>query len=191
MNLYLVRHGQTKSNSEGRYLGNFEDELSQQGIDEINKVREFTKNVNFDVVFSSEKKRAIDTAKILFDREATIDFRLNERNFGIFENKTYSEICSAFPMQRKAWEADWINYKIPEGESVKEAYARVVDFMKLLEKENYENCLVVTHGGIIRLIYCYLLGQDLNLFWKFLSKNGSISILKFQYGNWHIHSIIQ
>lgn len=191
MNLYLVRHGQTKSNSEGRYLGNFEDELSLQGVNEIYKVREFTKNVNFDVVFSSEKKRAIDTAKILFDREATIDFRLNERNFGIFENKTYSEICSAFPMQRKAWEADWINYKIPEGESVKEAYARVVDFMKLLEKENYENCLVVTHGGIIRLIYCYLLGQDLNLFWKFLSKNGSISILKFQYGNWHIHSIIQ
>jgi alpha-ribazole phosphatase len=191
MNLYLVRHGQTESNSQGRYLGSFEDELSAQGINEIKKTKEFIKGLRFDKVFSSERKRAINSTKILADQEIVCDYRLNERDFGIFENKTYKEICDKYPLEQKVWEENWIDYKIPCGESVLEAYARVEEFMKFLEKGNYENCLVVTHGGIIRLIYSYILGGDINLFWKFASKNGSISILKFQYDDWHIDSIIQ
>lgn len=191
MNLYLIRHGQTKSNSQGRYLGSFEDELSLQGINEIKKSKEFIKAINFNKIFSSERKRAIDSAKILVDKDITYDYRLNERDFGIFENKTYKEICNEYPLEQKAWEENWIDYKIPAGESAREAYERVVEFIKDLEKENYENCLVVTHGGVIKLIYSYILGGDLKNFWKFTSKNGSISIVKFQYDDWHIDSIIQ
>ncbi len=191
MNLYLIRHGQTDSNSQGRYLGSFEDELSAQGVNEIKKTKKFINNVSFDKVFSSERKRAIDSAKILVDEEITCDYRLNERDFGIFENKTYKEICDSHPKEKKAWEENWIDYQIPKGESVRRAYERTAEFMRMLEKENYENCLVVTHGGIIRLVYCYILGGDLNNFWKFTAKNGSISMVKFQYDNWHIDSMIQ
>jgi len=191
MNLYLVRHGQTQCNSEGRYLGSFEDGLSLQGVNEIKKAKEYIKAINFDKVFSSERKRALDSAKILVDKDIICDYRLNERDFGIFENKTYSEICDKHPLEKKAWEDNWIDYRIPEGESVAETYSRVVEFMRELEKENCEDCLIVTHGGIIRLIYCYILGGDLNIFWKFASENGSISIVKFQYDNWYIDSIIQ
>jgi alpha-ribazole phosphatase len=191
MNLYLVRHGQTESNVQNRYMGSFEDELSCQGVNEIQKTKELIKQVCFDKIFSSERKRAMDSAKILIDKEIACDFRLNERDFGIFENKTYKEICNNYPMEQKAWEENWVDYKIPKGESVKEVYERVVAFMKMLEKENYENCLVVAHGGIIRLIYCYILGGDLNNFWKFTSKNGNMSIVRFQYNNWYIDSIIQ
>jgi len=191
MNLYLIRHGQTESNSKGRYLGSFEDELSLQGVKEIEKVKEYIKTIHFDKVFSSERKRAVDSAKILVDKDIICDYRLNERDFGIFENKTYSEICDKHPLENKAWEDNWIDYRIPEGESVAETYSRVVEFIRELEKENCEDCLIVTHGGIIRLIYCYILGGDLNIFWKFASENGSISIVKFQYDNWYIDSIIQ
>jgi alpha-ribazole phosphatase len=191
MNLYIVRHGETESNLQGRYLGSFEVELSSHGIAEIKKTKKNICHICFDKVFSSEKKRAIDSAKILVDKEIVCDYRLNERDFGIFDNKTYEEIVDRYPLEQKQWEENWIDYRIPNGESVSEVYYRVVDFIKMLEKESYENCLVVTHGGIIRLIYCYMLGGDLNNFWKFASKNGSISILKFQYDNWHIDSILQ
>lgn len=191
MNLYLVRHGETQSNFQGRYLGSFEDELSLKGINEIKRTKNFIKHIRFDKVFSSERKRAIDTAKILEYTEIECDYRLNERDFGIFENKTYKEICDNYPMEQKAWEENWIDYRIPQGESVTETYSRVVEFMKSLENKNYENCLAITHGGIIRLIYCYILEGDLKNFWKFVSKNGSISIIKFQYDNWYIDSIIQ
>lgn len=191
MNLYLVRHGETESNVKGKYLGSFEAELSENGIIEIKKARNFIKHVCFDKIFSSEKKRALDSTKILVDKKIIIDHRINERDFGIFDNKTYNEIRDKYPLEQVLWEENWIDYKIPDGESVREVYNRVVDFLRMLEKESYENCLVVTHGGIIRLIYCYILGGDLNRFWKFASKNGSISILKFQYDNWYIDSIIQ
>jgi alpha-ribazole phosphatase len=191
MNLYLVRHGQTESNLQNRYMGSFEGELSCQGVNEIQKTKELIKQVCFDKIFSSERKRAMDSAKILTHKEIACDFRLNERDFGIFENKTYKEVCNNYPMEQKAWEENWIDYRIPKGESVKEVYERVVAFMKMLEKENYENCLVVAHGGIIRLIYCYILGGDLNNFWKFACKNGNMSIVRFQYNNWYIDSIIQ
>jgi alpha-ribazole phosphatase len=172
-------------------MGSFDDELSSGGINEIKRTKEFIKDVCFSKIFTSERRRAIDSAKILVDKEISCDYRLNERNFGIFENKTYKEICDSYPIERKAWEENWIDYKIPRGESVIEAYGRVVEFMRLLEKENYENCLAVTHGGIIKLIYCYILGGDLNNFWKFTSRNGNISIVRFQYSNWSIDSIIQ
>lgn len=190
MNLYLIRHGQTNSNMQGRFLGSFEDELSPHGINEIKKSKELIRNISFDRIFSSERKRAIQSAKILIDKEIVCDSRLNERDFGIFENKTYKEIGDNFPVEQKAWEENWIDYKIPQGESVKDAYERVTAFMKMLENENYENCLVVSHGGIIRLIYCYILGGNLNSFWKFSSRNGSVSIASFQYNNWYIDSII-
>lgn len=191
MNLYLVRHGQTNSNFQGRYLGTFEDELSLYGINEIERTKEIIKDVSFDKVFSSERNRAINSAKLLIDKEINCDYRLNERDFGIFENMTYKEICDNYPVEQKAWEEDWIRYKIPKGESVLEVYERVVDFMRLLENENYKNYLIVTHGGIVRLIFCYILGGDLNNFWKFKVNNGSISVVKFEYNNWHIDSIRQ
>jgi alpha-ribazole phosphatase len=191
MNLYIIRHGQTESNLQRRYLGSFEAELSSQGINEIKKAKKFVKHLSFDKVFSSERKRAIESAKILVDNQIVCDYRMNERDFGIFDNKTYDEICDKYPLEQRAWEKNWIDYRIPGGESVAEAYNRVVQFIKMIEKENYENCLVVTHGGIIRLIYCYILGGDLNNFWKFASKNGNISIVKFQYNNWYIDSIMQ
>lgn len=191
MNLYLVRHGQTVGNLQGRYTGAYDDELSQYGISEIERAKRLIKNVSFDKVYSSNRKRTMDSAKILVDNEIISDCRLNERNFGIFENKTYKEICENFPIEEKAWVEDWIDYKIPDGESVKEVYERVAKFIKMLEKEDYKNCLVVTHGGIIRLIYCYVLGGSINNFWKFKPGNGNVSILRFNYDNWYIDSIIQ
>lgn len=191
MNLYLVRHGKTCCNLKEKYIGSFEDDLSEQGIREIKKVKEITSKVHFDKVFSSERSRAYHSAMLLTDNEIIKDYRLNERDFGIFENKTYGEICYNYPEERKAWEEEWMDYKIPHGESAKECYDRAAEFMKMLEKQNYENCLAVTHGGIIRSIYCYILGGDLNNFWKFTSRNGSISVVKFQYNYWYIDSMVQ
>lgn len=191
MNLYLIRHGQTVGNLEGRYTGSYEDELSPQGISEIKKTRGIIKNICFDRVFSSERKRAVDSARLLAGGEIILDRRLNERDFGVFENKTYKEICDKYPGEKETWERDWVDYRIPDGESAREAYERTAEFMRMLEKESSGNCLAVTHGGTIRLIFCYILGGDMNNLWRFTSKNGSISIVKYQYNNWHIDSIIQ
>ena len=190
MNIYLVRHGTTKSNEEKRYYGAYDSELASSGIEEAKILKEKLKDINFDSVYISSKKRCNETARIILgkDFKCKVDPRLDERNFGIFENKTYEEICKEYSGEVKAWEEDWKNYKIHLGESAVESYLRTEEFFKMIQNEKAENVLLITHGGFIRNSYCYIL-KSLEHFWKFSSKNGDLSIIKYEYGNWYIDSI--
>ena len=190
MNIYLVRHGTTKSNEEKRYYGAYDSELSIRGMEEAKILREKLKEIKFDRIYVSSKKRSSEAAKIIFgaDVKYEVDARLDERNFGIFENKTYDEICKEYSEEVRAWEEDWKNYKIPMGESAMESYLRAEDVLKDIESKKFENILLITHGGFIRNSYCYIL-NGLDNFWKFSSKNGDISIVKYEYGHWYIDSI--
>ena len=190
MNIYLVRHGTTKCNEEKKYYGAYDSELSIRGVEESKILGEKLKKIKFDRIYISSKKRSKETATIIFkeDVKYEVDSRLDERNFGIFENKTYEEICREYSEEVKAWEADWKNYKIPMGESAVESYLRTEKFLKDIEDEKIENILLITHGGFIRNSYCYIL-KSLDCFWNFSSKNGDLSIIKYEYGNWYIDSI--
>ena len=66
-NILLIRHGQSEWNKLNLFTGFKNIELSEQGIDEANKAGQNFKNLNikFDIVFTSELKRAQETAKII------------------------------------------------------------------------------------------------------------------------------
>ena len=51
--IYIVRHGQTNYNVEGRYGGRIDTELNQKGIEQAYELHEKLKNIQFDKVFSS------------------------------------------------------------------------------------------------------------------------------------------
>ena len=61
--------------------------------------------------------------------------------------------------------------------------------MEHIKKLECDNILVCTHSGVIRAMYCYIMNEDIDLFWKFGSKNGDISLIKYEYGNLYIDSI--
>ena len=65
MNLYLVRHGQTDWNIQGRIQGSTDIELNSTGLNQAQKTAELLKNIDFDVIYSSPLKRTVDTAKII------------------------------------------------------------------------------------------------------------------------------
>lgn len=190
MNLYIVRHGETKSNIEKRYCGLYEAELTEEGKAQGLELNKRLRNIVFHKIYTSCSKRAEITADIITDGAHSYrDSRLNELNFGVFDNKTYEEIQKYYPEQCKAWQEDWKGYAIPQGESTLQAFQRVKSFMRDLEKQQEKNILIVTHGGIIRLMYCYVLNENLDLYWKFTSSNGGLSILNYEYGNWTIEEI--
>ena len=66
-NILLIRHGQSEWNKLNLFTGFKNIELSEQGIDEANKAGQNFKslNIKFDIVFTSELKRAQETAKII------------------------------------------------------------------------------------------------------------------------------
>ena len=92
----LIRHAKTKGNDEKRYIGaNTDEELSKSGIEQAERRKDdilklVTKNTQ---VFSSPMKRALQTAKLLFeDMSITVIKDLKETDFGLFEGKTYDDL---------------------------------------------------------------------------------------------------
>ncbi|EJO5348855.1 alpha-ribazole phosphatase [Clostridium botulinum] len=199
MNIYLVRHGETEQNKRKSFYGKLDVGLTKIGEEQSYKVGEFLNNIDFNKIYISDRKRTKQTLEIIlqmnkfYENKRNIiceDDRINELDFGVFEGKSYEEICSLYPKEQKEWERDWKNFLPPKGESVIEFYNRVENFMKHIQKEQDGNYLIVTHGGVIRMIYSYILQHNVDFYWNFASRNGDITLIKYEYENLFIDYIL-
>lgn len=175
VDLYLVRHGESEDNELGVYSGSSDCNLSLKGIANVKALKPYLKKIKFEKCISSPLKRCIQTANILFTGPFEIDERLREINFGIFEGLSYNSILERFQKEVMEWNKDFVNYKIPNGESLKDLYIRTEEFIKSLDMNN-KKLLIVTHGGVIRCFLCYVF-NDINLFYKFQVDPASITII--------------
>ncbi|MEK6819577.1 MAG: histidine phosphatase family protein [Nanoarchaeota archaeon] len=136
---YFV-HGTTKDNEDGISSGWKDIELSKTGIKQSMELRDKIRNKKFDVVFCSDLKRALESAKLTWKNSVKIipDKRLRECNYGNFNGKP-SEIVE--PMQEKN-----IEKRFPLGESYEDVKDRINDFLVFLKK-NYEgkSVAIVAH----------------------------------------------
>lgn len=141
MNLYIVRHGQTNYNIEGRFQGQIDVEMNSTGKEQVNKTSDKLKEIKFDRVYVSPLKRTIDTAKIITNEHYIVEKRIIERSFGTLEGK-YS-----VPDYEKRIE----EFKV---ESVQALEKRVSDFLKdiMNSNANSENILIVTHEAVAQMI---------------------------------------
>ncbi|AND85803.1 alpha-ribazole phosphatase [Clostridium tyrobutyricum] len=193
MNLYFVRHGETKANSKKLYYGRMDINLTQKGKCQAERLSGLLGSIDFDMIYTSEKKRALKTARIIVkdvEKRIIVDKRINEMDMGDFEGKSYQDIEKCYPREWKMWCSDWKNVIPPGGESYTQFYLRVKSFMDYLKTLNCENVLIVTHSGVIRSIYCYVLGGNIDFFWKFSSHNGEVSLIKYEYNNLYIDNIV-
>lgn len=193
MNLYFVRHGETEANNKKLYYGKMDVDLTHKGIVQSKKISKLLADVKFDSIFISKKKRSFQTASEIIkgnSKKFIVDSRINEMDMGEFEGKDYKDIQKLYPEEWKRWCTDWKNTAPPKGESYTEFYLRVKSFMDYILKLKDKNVLVVTHAGVIKSIYCYVLNNNMDLFWKFASYNGDISIIKYEYNNLYIDSIM-
>ncbi len=193
MNIYLLRHGETEENKKGCYYGNLDISLNAIGISQGHKAKDFFNDIKLNRVYVSDKKRTKEMAKlVLAKREIEIiqDNRINETNFGDFEGKTYKEIKKRFPSECLCWENNWKEFEPPSGESYLTLYARVKSFMEDIKKLDCNDILVCAHSGVIRAIYCYVMNENMDLFWNFTSKNGDVSLIKYEYDNLFIDFVM-
>lgn len=90
--IYIVRHGETDWNVEGRYAGRIDVDINNVGKEQAQKIKEKLKDTDFYKVFSSPLKRAYNTAKIICDNDIETDDRIIERSNGELEGKLKTEI---------------------------------------------------------------------------------------------------
>lgn len=159
MKIYFMRHGQTDWNVKKRIQGTTDIELNSEGIKQAEQAREKLKDIQIDIILSSPLKRAKKTAEIVNkDRKLKIiyDDKLKERCFGIYEGHviTNAEIFESEVLfdTNKNIERDNI-------EPINTLYKRIENKLdEIKEKYKGKNVLVVTHGGVLRVVNAYFKG---------------------------------
>lgn len=125
--MYFV-HGTTVDNTAGKCSGWKQSELTEIGRERAIKLGRINKDKRFDVIFTSDLIRAIDSAKLAFPNiEHIQDKRLRECNYGELDGGDKSLIIYE----------EHIDKAFPNGESLKDVEKRINDFIKFL-KENYQ-----------------------------------------------------
>lgn len=173
MDIIMIRHGQSEDNV-ARVFGTYKSPLTQKGIGEIKRTKETLKEFEFDKVYYSPFQRAVETYNIL-DLEGTEEIRIGEYDFGIFAGLDSGSIEEKYPGEYEKWTSNPVEYIINEGESLQIVFDRVAEFLEELIEKN-ESVVLVTHAGIIRLAFCWVLG-NINNFLQFKVENGSINVI--------------
>ncbi|WP_316812540.1 histidine phosphatase family protein [Pedobacter heparinus] len=180
LNVYLLRHGETKYNADGnRYCGRTDIDLTEKGIAQANLVNSQLKGMSFDAVYSSPLKRAQYTAEIASGlKPVQTDERLIEVDFGGWEGKTKEEFIAENAGLWNSWMDDPAVAKAGgTGESAAEVVARVDDFyQEILRKHPSGNILVVGHNGLNRLYLAHKLGMPLKHYRRIVQENSSITL---------------
>jgi len=175
--IFVVRHGETELNNQGRYLGSLNPVLNGQGIRQAKELIELFEEVELDVIYTSPLIRCRQTTDIFnrnFKLPVVVAEDLKERNVGVYEGLTKEEVRSEFPdLWAKNITRVW-NDAPDGGESIEEVRERVFGFFdQIRESSDAENILIVTHGFVSKMInYYFNQGISEDEFFEFKLGNG-------------------
>jgi len=145
LELWLVRHGESIYNAEGRYAGWSDPDLTESGVAMAAALAPRLATVQFDGIWRSDRIRTARTAALAGFPAATVDARLRELDFGAMEGRTYSEVGEDLRHRLRSFS----EFQAPGGESTAQLRARVRDFLGGLPPGRH---LVFCHGGWIRCV---------------------------------------
>jgi len=195
--LFLIRHGQTLWNEEGRYQGNKDIDLTEEGIKQARLTAEYLSDVKFSCIYSSPLKRAVDTAKIINETnkgknlKIIIRENLKEMHFGKWEGMKFEQLGREFHDEFQQWLKDPYNYCPTGGESFRKVKKRAIEEIEKIVKESEDggNVAVVTHGGIILSILVYWLQIPLPRWRSIVLNQGAMNIAVIDRGFPYISAI--
>lgn len=165
--IYVVRHGETEWNAINKVLGRTDIPLNANGMNQARELARSMNDLKIDVFLCSPLLRTRQTADIISSEigvQYKIDNRLIEQEFGEFEGVDRSD-----PKYQKAKREYFVRY--PGGESYFDMAARVFPLLKELAGTN---ALLVTHGGICRIIRSYFEDMGNEEFVQFCQGNCEI-----------------
>ena len=153
--IHFIRHGLTKANVKGQYIGITDIPLSLEGRYQLGKQVEDFEYPYAEIVYTSPLKRCLETCDIIYPNVNPIVVDdLSECNFGEWEGKTVKELENN--SEFKKWLDDAQNTPPPSGESGLQFAKRVCTcFEKIVEgrmRSRNTNAVIVTHGGVIMTI---------------------------------------
>lgn len=163
--LILIRHGYSEYNIRGLWTGWRDPDLTLQGRKEAKKAALAIKEIPFSIGYTSPQIRHKETLEIVknvlgLKRLPTISANaLKERNYGKYTGRNKWEVEKElgkenFTKLRRGWD-----YPVPNGESLKQVYERVVSYYKTAILPNLldnKNVIISSSGNALRSLVKYI-----------------------------------
>lgn len=180
--LILIRHGETDWNVEHRIQGHMDTPLNRAGLQQAEAIGERFREVDIDVLVSSDLRRAMQTMQPIAEgRTLPIlrDVRLRERHLGILQGKTTEEAQRVTPSAFEIWHSRSRDAELEKGESLA-AFARRVTaaLTELTQTHKDKRIVAVTHGGVLDIAYRHATATALEAPRTFSIHNASVNTFR-------------
>ncbi len=186
MELWLIRHGTTRANLEGRLQGTLPFPLGPEGRKEVTYLAERLKAQPFSAIFSSSALRARQTTRLLYVRVQAppplFTPLLQEYHWGIAQGLNRQEMGERYPSILEKLERNFHKAEIPGAEGIQMLFQRAGRFYRFLETLERSGryklpILVVSHGRFLQaFIQCFLAYDD-QQGWPFSVSPASLTVL--------------
>ncbi|MEO1619608.1 MAG: histidine phosphatase family protein [Cyanobacteria bacterium J06632_3] len=195
--LLLVRHGETNWNRDGRFQGQIDIPLNENGHKQAAQAGEFLKAVKIDAAVSSSMKRPAETAQGILKHHPNVTLettdQLWEISHGEWEGMLETEIESGYPGMLAEWQSKPETVQMPKGENLDDVWARakkgwhdiVAAYSQHIGEDDGQpapTVMVVAHDAINKAILCQLFGLGPEKFWQFKQGNGAVSVIDYHGG---------
>lgn len=160
-NLYIMRHGKTEWNAEGRLQGRLNSPLLNQSKEDLITIADKLKENNISKIYVSPLQRCIETADIICGI-LNLDYEKNEMlaecNLGDCEGMKLDDVKKQMPDFYESREKDKWNIPWPNGESYYDVYNRAENFLK--NAKFNDNTLIISHEMFNKVLAGCLLKWD-------------------------------
>ncbi|MEG4317941.1 MULTISPECIES: histidine phosphatase family protein [unclassified Microcoleus] len=184
--LLLVRHGETDWNRAGKFQGQIDVPLNDNGREQARQAAEFLKDVKLDFAISSSMLRPKETAEIILkhhgDLQLELRDELREISHGLWEGKFESEIEASYPGLLEEWKTSPENVQMPEGENLEQVWSRAIAAWREIVQSVSGTGIVVAHDAVNKALLCHLFNLEPEHFWKFKQGNGAVSVIDYPHG---------
>lgn len=181
--IYLIRHGQVEGHDQPRYNGQTDAALTDHGVHQYHQLSERLADKTISACYSSDLSRCTTGATIIGAKIGITPRHhpeLRELNIGIWEGMTWEAIKAEWPEAWHARLADLVNYRVPQGENLRDVEARVMPLItNIVAQHQGEEVLVVGHGGVNRIILLNAIGAPLAQMFNIEQNYGCLNIIDY------------
>ncbi len=175
--LWLVRHGQTDWNQEGRYQGQLDLPLNQAGREEARRQAAILAQRPLAAIYCSDLLRARQTAEMLARASGApliLDSRLREVALGEWEGQLFSDNRARNPAEIHTRQLHPLHSRPPGGETLWEGWQRVKSAVdEIAARHPAQEVAIVAHGLSLAVLIAYQEDHDLSQAFKRIPENGT------------------
>jgi broad specificity phosphatase PhoE len=166
--LLFIRHAET--DMAGRFCGHSDPPVNERGYRQIEELLKALEHEPIDSVYTSDLSRSRTTADAIaraFGLSSVAVPAFREIHFGEWEGLNWEEIEFRDEVYARRWSRAYPDLPAPSGEAFEAFRTRILtEVERLLATSNQKRAVVITHGGVMRVVLRALCGLDEKEAWK-------------------------